>query len=126
MKYLFLALISVLICGEASAAKFPMVTLTADGTQEIAVIPRAGGMWEATVITSGDFGSGTLTLHQATTSTCTTTRALKDSAGTAYSSTDDDTLNIKLGVDKDNYTYLCATLAGATNPDIDVEVYDNR
>lgn len=125
MKYLILALTLTLLSSEANAAKFETKTLTADGTVAIASIPRTD-WWKATFKSYGDFGGGTLTLWHSSSSACTSMNAVRDLVGAAYSSTDDDMLNLEIGVDKNNYTYLCATLAGATSPSIALSVYDNR
>lgn len=127
MKYI-LILIALLFAQESQAAKFPTVTFSADGTKVVAVIPRSQGTWEATVKAFGTWGSGTIAWSQSDDSACSSTVALYDQSTppTAVTSTADDMFNVNLGIDRDNYTYLCATLSDSTNPDIDVIVKDNR
>lgn len=124
-KYLFAALL-VLISSRAYAVKFPVKTFSADGTQVVAIIPKSNGMWRATVKTNGDYGGGTMTFAHSASSSCSPSNIEKDSTGVSYSSTDDDMFTVEHGIDRDNNTYLCATLSGATSPSITVTVSDNR
>ena len=125
MKYLVLFAL-ILAPMTAHAVKFPTVTISADGVAAIATLPQAGGMWEGTVIVSGTFGSGTVTLGHSTTAACSTVNSIKDITGTAYSTTSADTVNVRLGIDKNNPTYLCATVTGSTSPTIALNVYDRQ
>lgn len=126
MKYIFLVLL-LIASTSAYAAKFPTETLTDNETIVVATIPRAGGTWEATIKATGTFGGGTIKLLHAESSNCSTGAAyIHDLSGAVYSATSQDTVNVHLGIDKDDYTYLCAELTGSTSPEISVTVYDNR
>lgn len=125
MKYLLLIAL-LAFSFPAEARKHATVTLDANETLPIAQITR-GGWWMATVKSTGDFGGGTLTLVHSSAVNCTTNPATeKDITGATYSATDDDIVNVEHGVASDGVSYLCAKMTGATSPDVDLVVEDNR
>jgi hypothetical protein len=125
MKYLILALIGFMFCGEALAR--PMVTIDDNETVVIATLAKGGaGLWLGSVKLTGDFGDGTVSLKQADASNCTTRVVTLKAGETAYSATAADFVSVELGTKPNDSTYLCATMAGATSPDVTVQVLDGR
>lgn len=88
--------------------------------------PSSAEEYFATVLISGTFGSGTVTMFISPDGG-TTKVALKDIGNTAISATAAAMFNIRLGNGATNSDapILYATLAGSTNPTITVAVFDN-
>lgn len=122
MKYALL-IIMLLFSQQANAKAYSQITFDNNETLALATLPM-GAWWKGSVRSSGDFGSGTLTIQFSTDSTCTTKYSEKDLTGSEYTATDDDSVNIEFGTSKTAATYLCATLAGATAPSVVVQVFD--
>lgn len=108
-------------------------TLDQDASVALCEVHRTVGLdiFEATVLVYGtggnNFGSGTVTL-QASPDGGTTKINLRDVAGTLVNIVDNDAYNIRLGNGNslgDSIT-LYATMAGATSPSVQVDVFDNR
>lgn len=88
---------------------------------------RQSNDFYATVVLSGGFGSGTLTMLLSPDGG-TTKVALSDASGTVISKTSAGTINIRLGVGGTNSDspIIYATLAGSTNPTLTLTVFDNN
>jgi hypothetical protein len=124
MKYL-LAIAIMLFATNAHALKFTTQTFTADGTKLLATIPKSPGVWTATVKSYGTFGGGALTLVYSDTAACTGNPVNeKDVMGSVYSVTAADEVKISHGVNRHSSDYVCATLTGATSPNMSVEIRD--
>lgn len=109
-------------------AKAP-INFTADAslTKIVECTPKIGtGKYEASIQISGDFGGGTVTLF-ASMNGGTDKVAIKDSSGSAYSTTTADIFDFDImasGSDSQK-TIIYATLAEATDPDLNIIVSDN-
>lgn len=123
MKKILLIIALVLIAVPCFAKEYS-TTFTADATKAVATF-TSGKTWDATVRANGTWGSGTITWYHSL-DACSTNVALKDLSGTTVTSTADDMFNVTLGNAHTKMQYLCATLAGATNPSLTVKVYDNN
>lgn len=75
------------------------------------------------VYASDDFGGGTITAFLRADGT--NDIAIKDAGGTAISFTDDETFNFEAYSDPANPVKLVITLAAATSPSINLNVFDN-
>jgi len=122
MKYLIIAIL-VMITSPAFAKRYATVNFNDNETNPLATLP-IGAWWKGTVISTGDFGSGTLKLSLSADSACSTTYSIHDITGVEYSVTSADTVNVENGTSKTAATYLCGTLSGATAPNMNVFVYD--
>ena len=101
------------------------ISLTADGDTTIPLKNiRGKDRTIYTVYASNDFGGGTVTAFVKADGT--NNIAIKDSAGTAISLTDDDAFNFEAYSDEQNPFSLFITLASYTNPDINLRLFDNR
>lgn len=103
-------------------------TFTSNTTLEIADdgAMRAHDEFGATIQISGTFGGGTLALYVSLDGG-TTKNAIKDSSGTAYTTTSADTIVVRFPVNPNETNLkLYATLSGATNPNISVRVASNK
>lgn len=88
---------------------------------------READDWIATVVLTGTFGSGTVSLQISTDGGTTKATLNQEGTATAASATAAIALNIKCGNSSTNEpAELYATIATATNPDVDIVVYDNR
>lgn len=104
-------------------------TLSADGSVQIASCHSRRGVLEyiATILVNGTWGGGTITFSFSKNGG-TTKIPVKDLTGTTVTSTADDNVNISTGTSHINTVELTlwATLAGATNPSLTLDVFDNR
>lgn len=89
--------------------------------------PRELDSFYATVVISGGFGGGTLTLLISPDGG-TTKVALSDASGTAISKTTAGTVNIRLGIGGTltDAPIIYATLVGSTTPTLTVTLFDNN
>ena len=103
-------------------------TLTADGDTLIRTIPRLPNNFFATIFCTGTFGSGTVTIKLSPDGGTTKVDAA-DAAGTV-AFTAAGVKNLETGYGSNNSTddgiKVYASLAGSTNPDINITVFDNQ
>ena len=105
-------------------AKIFSTTVTGDGDTTIPLKNvRGKDRHIYTVYLSGGFGSGTVTAF--INADGTNDIAIKDAAGVAISLTDDGQFNFEANSDPVDPVKLVITVAGSTNPTINVKVYDN-
>lgn len=92
-----------------------------------AIRPKDLDFYEATVFVDGTFSGGTVQLL-ASPDGGTTKTVLRDVAGTLVNITANDVYNIRLGNGNKNadYILLYADITGATTPNLNVTVFDNR
>lgn len=130
MIRIFLALLFCLFIGlhQAHAEKYDTVTVDADEVVTIATLRTSGIVGcVSSVWLSGTFGSGTITL-KASIDDGTTKIALKDLTGTAVTVTANDIVPLDTmgwGAPSEEII-LYASMSGATNPDVDIALYDCR
>lgn len=109
-------------------AKRTTQTLLANGTLALGAVRKKRDLdsWTGLFVAYGTWGSGTLT-WQFSPDGGTTKLTIKDLSGNDITSTADDNFltNFATGSSNDDPIFLYATLAGATNPNIKVIVYDN-
>lgn len=103
-------------------------TFTADASKKICDVKKRidTSNFLATILAYGTWGGGTITYYLSP-DNGTTKVALKDLTGVAVTSTADDNVNTNLGSsDNSPLLEIWATLAGATNPSLTINVFDNR
>ena len=100
--------------------------LTADGRSQALPIkntPRGSGATnEKTVSVTGTFGGGTATLQMSENGTIWFD--VLDAAGAAVTFTANKAVNVKINSDPQNPVQLSINLAGATNPDLSMKIYN--
>lgn len=121
------ALLAGLLTGMPAFAAMHTSSLSADGTACFSPsMKTVADTWKATVRVYGTWGSGTITWFTRTGTSNDVPET--DLTGVASTSTSDEEFNVELG--KASYSgtdmKLCGTLAGATNPSLTLELYDNN
>lgn len=98
-------------------------TITADGSVDFDIYPTAGSNVHSIYVV-GDFGSGTVSLFTSPDNK-TTFVAINDSTGSAISYTANGATNFEVqsSATPGEEVALRATLAGATDPDVDVILF---
>lgn len=101
-------------------------TLTIDGNETVllnAKNKRTGIDPIYTAYVYGDFGGGTVSVSLSPDGGTTDITAID--SGSAVNITSDEARNIIVNSDESNPVQIRFTMAGATNPDVTVKVYDN-